>query len=285
MIDTAQLSDRRPIVRFLTGNWPSIATIITLAAAVTAWVALSSNSSLEAMGSYISGVVSAITLLWLAIGQKHQLTELALQRQELALQRAAAQQQALELHDAARIAAMTQIQSLVDDAVEIVRASGLVDSETQLLQLYMSGIEYWKDIEESSNPTRVISASNEWIKREGICKRYLNSIAAAMKLHQEINNPEHKIPTDKESEEVVYVYQPWVKNAPFISDQIGVAAVLAQFVMMLKPGSKRAMLATMVAHAKSLKPGIFIEGKLNEMRDEELARAGNLPKICDPWPQ
>lgn len=205
MSDATQLSEGRSFVRLLTGNWPSIATVVALVAAAVAWMALSAGSSLEAMGSYISGVVSAITLLWLAIGQKNQLAELSLQRQELALQRAAAQQQALELHNAARIAAMTQIQSLVDDAVELVRVSGLVKSETELLSLYLSGIKYWKDLEESKDPSHVIAISNEWIKIEGVCKRYLNTIAAAMRLYQEFNNPNYKIPTDKDSDEVVYI--------------------------------------------------------------------------------
>lgn len=265
-------------------NWAGYTTIAVLVAAILAWLFYSEPNELEAVGGYISGIVAAVTLLWLAVGQKSQLVELSMQREELALQRIAAQQQARELHNSARIAIMTQVQSLVDDALNVVAESEVVSSEAELTTIYMRGIEYFEPIEKSKDPERVITASTEWMKIESTCKRFLNCIATAMRLHQEFNHPSNPIPKGKEAHEVVYVYSPWFKDAPFISDHIGIASMLAQTVMLLEPGAKRVHFAAMVAHAKVIGPKFLKDGALEEMRAEILERTESLPAICDPWP-
>src|SRR5690606_19550315 len=125
------------------------ATFIVAAVGLGLWMSSDDLERLSAMGGYVSGIVAAVTLFWLAVGQKNQLDELAMQREELSLQRLAAEQQARELHNAARIGIMTQVQALIDDAQDLVRESTLdVQAEAQLATLYMGGMIYWKDINE-----------------------------------------------------------------------------------------------------------------------------------------
>ena len=270
--------------RNLTRNWPAYVTILALVTATAAWIFYSETRQLEAVGSYISGIVAAVTLLWLAVGQRNQLAELSMQREELALQRIAAQQQAQELHNSARIAIMTQVQSLIDDALKVVEESEVVNSEADLTTAYMKAIENFKEIEESKDPKRVIAAFNEWLKVESTCKRYLNCIATAMRLHQEFNSSSNPLPKVKESYEIVFVYSSWFRDAPFISNHLGIATLLSQLVMVLEPGAKRAHLAAIVAHVKVIEVNIMKDGALDELRTEILEYSNTLPAICEPWP-
>jgi hypothetical protein len=148
----------------------------------------------------------------------------------------------------------------------------------------MGGMIHWKDIDESRSADVVISSYQKWMEIEVLCKRYLACLATAMKLYQEFNQPTHPLPNDKSAGQIVYIYQEWVKNAPFLSGSLGSAALLAHFVLMSEPGSKRMMLASMVAHARKLEKSLFKDGALEEMRAEVSAHSGTLPAICTPWP-
>lgn len=268
---------------FVKKYWLALATATILAFASAVWIAIDGRSASE-FATYVAGFAGALAFLWLTAGYKLQANELALQRQELQLQRLATQQQAKELSNSARLASLSQIHNLVQEAEAEISKSELNLKMTELPTRYMSGIKYWKVLEESSRPHEVINAASDWLPIEGLARNYIRRIAAAMILYIEHHHPDHPIDRSKSEEEFVYLYNSWVTKAPYLSHHIGLAALLAQFMVMLKPGSDRALLAMTVAHAKSVGAEMFNSKELEEMRDKVLARSDTLPAICTPWP-
>lgn len=271
-------------IKWLRHQWLIAATVASILVAIFVWVSLPSDEA-EKFATYLSGFASALAFLWLAAGFRLQTEELSLQRQELQLQRIAAQQQAKELSNSAKLSSLSQIHTLLRDAESEVKDSPLGIKLTELPSVYMSGMEYWKPIEDSKNPQVVIDAYNQWLPREAVSRNYIRHIASAMKLYIEHHHPDHAIENSKSEEEFVFVYQSWVTKAPFLSHHIGVAAMLAQFMFMMKPGTDRILLAVTIAHAKLLGTEMFNADGLVEMRDKVLAKSKTLPAICTPWPE
>lgn len=265
--------------------WLLLCSVALVALAIVVWILNPEPLQLEQAGSYISGIVSAITLLWLAAGLRIQSQELSLQRQELRLQRIAAEQQAQELHKAAKIGSLTQIQSLLDDADRLIEETDLpINSDTQFMTLIMTHIELWKVIDESKSAEEVTQAYGKWLSVEALCRNYLRFISAALKLYVQYNHPNAQFDFSKSDQEFVYIYSSWGNNAPFLSHRMGCAAMLAQNMFMIEPGMKRMRLASFVAHAKMAGKNIFKEGALEEMRAEVFEHNVSLPAICNPWP-
>jgi hypothetical protein len=105
-----------------------------------------------------------------------------------------------------------------------------------------------------------------------------------MRVYFEYHHPDVKVDPKDEPERFIYVYQSWVQNTPYLSHHIGVAAMLAQFLWMMKPGLDRYRLAWLVASAKQLGKNMMKEGALEELRDEVLKHGEDLPAVCKPWP-
>jgi hypothetical protein len=270
----------------LLGNWPIIFTVFVGLAAAFGWVRSDSASSASLLATYISGVTSAIAIVWLVAGLRIQAAELSLQRQELRLQRLAAQQQARELRSSAKLGSLSQIRSLLEEAEKSIRDSPLgITTPLEIQNVYFEKMSFWHDIENSSNFQVVIDSYNAWLPAEAVAKNYVRYIASALRIYIEHHYPDAQIDFNKEPEDFVYIYQSWGHKAPFISHHIGVSAMLAQFLWLMKPGLERMRLAWLVASAKSLGTSFLKEGSLEELRDNVLKRSETLPAICDPWPQ
>ncbi|MEQ7873854.1 hypothetical protein ABDK56_07590 [Sphingomonas sp. ASV193] len=268
---------------FIKKHWLVIGTTLVLFFASAIWYRNGENDA-ASIATFISGFATALAFLWLAAGFRLQTEELSLQRQELQLQRIAAQQQATELLNASKLSSLGQVHTLIRDAEEVVRMSPLDISVTDLPGIYMSAIEYWTATEKSKDPKTVINNYNEWLKREVVCKNYIKNIASAMKIYIEHHCRSLVIQEREKDEEFVYIHESWVRKAPYISQHIGVASLLGNFMFMLSPGVERALLAFSVANAKLIGMDMFKEGALESMRDKVLERSESLPAICDPWP-
>lgn len=277
--------DLRSLLAWLKANWLPIASVVVIAIAARVWVASVQTQTATNFATYVTGVTSAIALIWLVAGFRLQAAELGLQRQELRLQRLAAEQQAQEMANSARLGSLSQIRSLLDDAEKAVRAAPLgLKSSMEIQPLYLSGMEYWSPVENDPSPNSVLAAYQEWLPIEGVARNYIRYIAAAMQLYIDHHHPDVNYDRKSDPELFVYTYQSWVYNAPFLSHHIGVAALLSHFMWLMKPGLDRMRLAWLVASAKTLGKGMLKKGALEEMRDKILERSDGLPAVCTPWP-
>ena len=264
---------------------PIIATICLIAIGYVGWEYSTSADEASQWATYVSTIVSAVALIWFVAGFRLQTTELLLQRQELELQRVAAQQQAVELNNAAKLGSLEQIRSLLEDAEKAIKDSAVgISSNTQIQQNLFKKMTLWKEIDESRVPERVSDLYSEWLPYEAAAKNYVRYVATALKIYITYHFPSEKIDPKIESEEFLVVYSPWGNNAPFLSHHIGVATILANLLWLMSPGLDRMRLAWMVASAKIFERSMFVEGALEELRDKVLKTNADLPKICDPWP-
>jgi hypothetical protein len=266
-------------------HWLALLTMVLLGGASILWSTSSATETATDFATYVAGVTSAIALIWLVAGFRLQAAELSLQRQELHLQRLAAEQQAKELSNSARLGSLSQIRSLLEDAEKAVRDAPLgLKSATEIQITYLNGMKYWTAVENDPNPQAVTESYQQWIPIEAVAKNYIRYIAAAMQLYIEHHYPNVNFDRKEDPELFVYKYQSWVYNAPFIAPHIGAAALLSQFIWMMQPGLERMRLAWLVASAKTLGKNMMKEGALEEMRDKILQRNDGLPAVCSPWP-
>jgi hypothetical protein len=279
------VADANALRAFIGDQWLPLATLGLLA--VGAFVLQTIDASAAAnVGTYISALTSAIALLWLVAGFRLQSEELRLQRSELKLQRLAAEQQAEELSNSAKLGSLAQIKSLLDDAERAIKGSpvGVADA-TQIYSAFMGGMTHWKPIFESKNPSAVMDEFQNWMPLEALARNYVRYVSSALQIYLKFHYPKQEIDYSLDAENFVYIHQSWAYNAPFLSHHIGPAALLAQHLIMMKPGLERVQLAWMVASAKSLGKNLFKDQVLEELRDKVLKHSGSLPAICTPWPK
>lgn len=264
--------------------WPAVLTIILLVIAIFTWRSLESSNVSSDFATYISGFSSAIALIWLVAGFRIQSRELGLQRQELELQRLAAQQQARELKNSAKLGSLAQIKSLLDDAERCVQNCPLgLSSPVEIQGAYFERMQYWKVIGESQNPSDVIAAYQQWLPSEAVAKNYVRYIAAALRIYIEFHCENASVDATKGDEEFLYTYEVWARNGPFISHHIGVSVLLANYICITQPGLECMRLAYLVASVKSIGKDLMKQGALEKMRDKVLEHGAGLPAICSPW--
>jgi hypothetical protein len=270
--------------KWLRRYWILIVSGAVLTCAVAVWLTRTPSDAAQ-FATYISGFATAITLIWLVAGFRIQADELSLQREELRLQRLAAEQQARELTNSAKLSSLGQIRGLLEDAEAAVLASPLgLKNTTEIQGAYFNKMEHWTDVEHDRDPKAVVESYQKWLPAELVARNYIRYVAAAMRIYIEYHHPGVKLDPKEEPECFVYVYQSWVFNAPFLSHHIGVAAMLAQFLWLMKPGLDRMRLAWLVASAKSLGQNMLKDGALEELRDKVLEHSTELAAICTPWP-
>lgn len=247
----------------------------------------SSNSAEAAnFGNFVAGIASALALIWLVAGYRLQFHELINQRRELELQRIALEQQAKELSNSAKLSSLGQIKSLLESAETAIVSSPLgVSGITQIYPKFMGGMEHWKVILESEDATEVMAAYRIWLPIEVLTRNYVRYVSSAMRLYLEFHFPDANVDYSLNPEDFTYINQSWVYNAPFLSHHIGPAGVLAQHLMMMKPGLERLQLAWLVASAKVLGKNFFKDEALEQLREKVLKHSGSLPAVCTPWPK
>lgn len=266
-------------------HWPWVLTLLVLGFAIYSWNTSDNITELNALGGFLSGVVAAITLIWLALGQHYQLKELALQREELTFQRRATEQQAKELSNASRIAALSQVQAQIQQARAVLNEEGVpIGSEGDLLAYFVTAMDSWSIVENSVDPREVTNAYKESLKVESVCKRYISYISEGLRIYVEYYYPDNPIPREKSPVETVIKYSTWGENAPHISASIGPARALSEMVILVEPQFERMRLASFVAHTMLIESQIMKEGALEDLRDKVLLNSDSLPAICSIYP-
>lgn len=262
----------------------AITCVIALAATAIYFTAADNEASAN-LATYISGFVSVITLVWLVAAFRIQSVELSLQRNELALQRVAVEQQAQETANSAKLASLSSINEILKKAEQDIKDNDAgIGKVSEIVPALLQGMRLWEDVENSKDPLKVQKTYGEWLKIESVARLYLLRVASAMKLYFEFHRRDLSPDYTKPPEDFVYIYQTWINKAPFLSEHSGTAAFIGQHISIVMPGIERMLLAFMVAGAKLSNPEIFKDEALEEMRDKILERSSSLPAICDPWP-
>lgn len=148
----------------------------------------------------------------------------------------------------------------------------------------MGGMTHWKAVLDSTRPSEVMDEYQRWMPLEALARNYVRYISSALQIYLQFHFPKQPVDYSLDPENFVYIHQSWAYKAPFLSHHIGMAALLAQHLIMMKPGLDRLQLAMMVASAKSLGKSLFKDQALEELRDKVLQHSGSLPAICTPWP-
>lgn len=265
-------------------SWLLLGNLIVICAAGSFVVFAPDGPTAAGWATFAAAFASVLALLWLVAGYRVQAAELNLQREELRLQRIALEQQALELANSAKMSSLGQIQALLEKAEATVRdCDHGIFKPHDLLGLWFKNISLWRDISKSRDPLIVQNAYHEWLKTETLVRLYLSYVVTAMKMYIQYHTP-HAVDESKDPETFAYVYQTWVAGAPFLSNHVSTAKVLAEYLLTLAPGIKATQLAGMTAAAMFVGKRMFKEGALEEMRDALVKEGRNLPAICDPWP-
>ena len=274
-------------LRIWIGRWWLIcATTLIVIIGVAVWSLSSNSTTAVAFATYVSGIASALALLWLAAGFRIQTSELALQRQELQFQRVAAEHQAHELSNASKLSSLTQVKAIIDDAESAIRSSKLaIENPTGLQPLLMTKMSTWETIEKSIAPKNVVDAYQDWLAAETLANNHIRYISAAMKMYFEYHLPETTFDTKLSPENFVLSYEGLVQGVPFLSTHILTTKLLAEHLTMIGPGMERMRLAWLVASAKMIGKDKFKNQALEELRDKVLDRGHTLPTICSPWPE
>jgi hypothetical protein len=121
---------------------------------------------------------------------------------------------------------------------------------------------------ESRNAEAVQKRYLQWIRIEGTGKRYLASVAIALKIYLE-HHLDQVVPPQPSDEEFIYVHSTWMRNAPYLAEHEGVAYMLANVVFLYGPALQALQVAGLFAASKMAGDvgfKAFKEGALEEMR-------------------
>jgi len=258
-------------------EWVITAALIGLAVVILFTVADLKRSA--EIGEFISGFSAALAFLWLIVGLRSQATDLKLQRQELALQRIVLEKQAKELKNTSKFTSLAQIESILERAATKIRESPTGAKEAKnITSVWMANMRNWKVMFESKDPQVIAKLYEEWVVVEGLARTYLAHVTLALKLYME-HHLEVSFDTKLPNEEFIYVYSSWGNSAPYLSEHIGNAYMVANFVFLYDPGLGALRTAGMFAMKKMTGVNMFKEGALERMRQELIDKDITLPAI------
>ncbi len=206
--------------------------------------------------------------------------EIRLQREELQLQRLALEQQAKEMKEAAKFAGYDQIQRILKEALDEISESKIsAQSPSELHRCWTEGMKHWKPILESTDPLKVIEASEQWTPTALAVKNYIASIAQALRIYLE-SRPEIKLEHQESDARFVYIYSPLMRNVPYLSKQEGIASAIADLVFLTEPAQKAITTAIMYAGKAQLGEKYFHMDKLQQNIKELENKGYPVPAIA-----
>ena len=109
---------------FFSSRWHWIATALIVTIAVVVFRLSADLAHAAEVGEFIAGFSSALAFLWLIVGLRSQASDLALQRQELALQRTGLRNRQRKLKIPQNLQSLAQIEAISDRAKNRLRESG-----------------------------------------------------------------------------------------------------------------------------------------------------------------
>jgi hypothetical protein len=227
---------------------------------------------LSALGSIVAAGGSLLAVIWFSASLSYQAKQLEEQRQQFAVQ-------FQFLRETTRREALVVAQDILQTAEKsAIEKNGSIASIIQLPIHYMNCVEM-KPLLQSIDSDEVLSAFEEWIKKEAAAVCLLQGIKSAAEVYLnsvDVKNIDYTKPVD----EFYMIYSPHFSSLPYFQNLASTANLLSEFMVTLGPARAAAKIAFYAASYKSA--GSII--KIDRVRaDIEKHTANNfpLPKIAE----
>ncbi len=193
----------------------------------------------------LGGAGTAIALLWIIGGYFQQRAELALQREELRLQRLAHQQQADESQRAYKLSLKQELARMLKDACNnLTSGGGKLTDLSQMATVVMPSSD-WKIANESLNPTEVMQASSNYLKDAGRVAIFLHTFAAAAEMYFDANSIAYTKNADPA--EFIYIHSCWLTDTYPFREYIGSVSIAVEILVLVQPAIKALTFAFLAA--------------------------------------
>lgn len=230
----------------------------------------------EAIGTVVGGIGSIVAVIWFY-------TSLQLQRKQLEEQGRQFMSEFQQIReDSHRNALILSKDILNETEKRIFGQNPELKSITDLSALYIQQLQELKPILEEVDPSLVQQHIQNWLKIEGPSVILMKGIKSAAEIYFRVSDL-NVIDFSKDPEEFVFVYGPHLWKEPFFDSYEGVATMLSNFMIMLTPGRKSVMLASMVVMSMLSPKGFMKDDKIQEEIESHKKKGYPLPKIVEVY--
>jgi len=249
----------------------SLSTLVVLATGVAIYRL--SEVQISSYGSIVAAAGTLLAVIWFT-------GSLWYQSQQLKEQRTQFLAEFKQLREEGRRNALLLARDILNTAESrAISINPKISSLSELPSLYLQFVEF-KDIMESDNPNVVQAAIESWLKKEGPAVTLMKGIKSAAEVYFMAIGKEN-VDYSKEPEEFVFIYGPQLWSIPFFEAFQAPATMLAEFMVLLEPGRKAVIIASLAIMAKLGGDKILKMDSIRENIRVHVAKGYALPKIAE----
>jgi hypothetical protein len=165
-------------------GWLIGGSVIFAGISAAAWARIGSPDTATAVGTYAGAVISGLAFLWLVAGFWVQAEELKLQRDELALQRRAVEQQGRDTRELARLGALEQVASMFSGFNASIPGRGINQCDTihDVPRQLVPRMALFRTILTAPDASARYHAYLDWSTMEGLAVQLMGCAATAIRL-------------------------------------------------------------------------------------------------------
>jgi hypothetical protein len=155
-----------------------------------------------------------------------------------------------------------------------------IDDEAQVLSVYLSNMQFYKQALECTDPSEVTATIKEWMKIETPCSKFMmavRDIVVLFKMRLGMENDSE----ETDSAEYVYVQSGYLMKQPFMSPFKITVQMLAQQMSLISPGRNAMYLASSAAIALTAPKGIMKIDKIIENINKAKEEGKVIPEVCN----
>ena len=234
-----------------------------------------SDTKASSIGSVVGAFGSVLAVVWFFAALKSQSEQLENQKEQFL-----AEFQTLR-EESRRNALMFARDILKDAEGKALKQNPKLNNITDLFTSYMD-FSSLAVVLKSSDPQEVLEQFKAWMNVEGPAIIMIKGIKSASEIYFRAIGLKD-IDYSKEPEDFVYIYSPHIWKLPYFDSYSGIANILSQFMGMLQPGRKAALLAFNVALAKTSPEGWMKEEKIREEIKTRKESGLSIPKIAEDF--
>lgn len=227
------------------------------------------------LGSLLGASAGVIAIIWFYRGLRLQSLQIEEQRKQFSRQHHVQHQDSL-------LTFLNSVSERIEKQFkELLDALNLSDL-SQLTVKYLESMEQYNEALESPDAKIVLSASQEWMKIEGPCMKFMSAIKDVIILHKmrlelDIEEKEQDVAT------YVFINSSHLFQQPLISNYHTSVSMLSEQMMLLAPGRKAMFIATSTAMALVAPEGFMKTDKILDEINKQKADGEVMPKICDEF--
>lgn len=258
---------------FISKHWLSIVTLIILLFAIFVFAISKTMNDAANVGDYLAGFAGSLAFLWLIASFKQQQKALAIQSEELTLQRKAIELQGKELKNLGKFSALEQVRIIVQDAVNQIKMSEThTKDHTDFLTILIDDKLYksFDFISTSNNISEIAAIYREWLPIETEIRGFFNKIVTASKIYLEQVSEED---VDFSEEALLFIQNNMqqIIKIPYISEVAGTLQSFIPIFIQLHPFLIKMQLAGIAAMSLGMNNNIqkiFDEKMFVELKKE-----------------